>query len=109
MHRYLLLFVAFLSMSLTGLAADPPVEKSFAGKAACVQLEKANGPFLFLEDPEVKTFGNHTFLIGAVISPDKKAPRVRRWIPIAQVIMLEEFATVDDMGKMYRFNPTAEK
>lgn len=77
----------------------------FTGKALFVQMKQGHSPgSVPLEEPQVKTLGERTFLIGRVVNGTR-----RFWLPLADVARIEEFADVEELGKHYQIGRPAEK
>ena len=100
--RLVKVFGAVVLLALLGVAlaqsSDGPKtgdlkEAAFAGKAVHVvlkgqiQLQAKNSTFLFLEQPQIRTFGNGSFVTGRSIEHGRQI-----WVPLSEVTAIEEFA-----------------
>jgi hypothetical protein len=108
------LFGALICCALlgVGLAQDANSSKSehhgaFSGKAAFVRLKNAVRPTLAVEDPQIQTFGETSFMIGRAAEGPVRS--VRLWVPISDVLEIEEFSDVKEMGKWYKLSPAPTK
>jgi hypothetical protein len=79
-------------------------EATFTGKAIFVQTREPSRQNLLLEEPQVKELGNRSFLVGRVVQGE-----TRFWLPLADVARIEEFASVEELGKHYQLGRPAEK
>jgi hypothetical protein len=108
------LFGALICCALlgVGLAQDSNSSKSehhgaFSGKAAFVRLKNAGRPTLAVEDPQIQTFGEISFLIGRAAEGPMRS--VRLWVPISDVLEIEEFSDDKEMGRWYKLSPAPTK
>ena len=104
--------VLFGSLALAGLwtvclAQEPPAgkdEPAFVGKAVFVMIKHPTQDHMFLERPQIRTFGERSFLIGQMVHS-----KTRAWIPLADVARIEEFADVEALAKQYRIGDPPKK
>jgi hypothetical protein len=109
------LFGALVCCALlgVGLAQNANSSKSeshhdaFSGKAAFVRLKNQGQPTLAVEDPQIQTFGENSFLIGRAAEGPVRS--VRLWVPISDVLEIEEFSEVKEMGRWYKLSPAPAK
>ncbi len=85
-------------------AAGKPAEATFTGKAIAVHLKGQPSAISLLEEPQIRTVGDCTFLIGRVAQGHQ-----RMWLPLADVARIEEFADVEALGKHYRLGQPPQK
>lgn len=105
---------ALLGVGLAQSSGGPKVgdlkEATFTGKAVHVvlkgqiQLQAKNSTFLFLEQPQIRVFGNGSFVTGRSIEHGRQI-----WVPLSEVAVIEEFADLKEMGKVYSLPRPAEK
>jgi hypothetical protein len=95
----LLAAVAVVGLALGSgpLRAADTGEYRFEGKAARVSVKGPVGPEMFIEQPRVRMLGDRPFVVGKPVGG-----RGLVWLPLADVILIEEFADVKEMGKVYR-------
>jgi hypothetical protein len=85
---------------------DRPQSDTFTGKAAFVATKNADTSIGIL-DPEIRTLGDRTFVVGR--SADAPEATLRVWIPVSEVKTIHEFADVKQMAKMYRVQSAETK
>jgi len=96
-----------------GLAQDSTPAKSeghhdaFSGKALFIRLRNPSRSTVAVEDPQIQTFGESSFLIGRAAEGPVRS--VRLWLPLSDVLEIEEFADVKEMGKWYKLSPVPAK
>src|SRR5436190_4409468 len=99
-----------LVQSSDGPKASDLKESAFTGKAIHVvlkgqiQLQAKNSTFLFLEQSQIRGFGNGSFVTGRSIEHGRQI-----WVPLSEVAAIEEFADLKEMGKVYGLPRPAEK
>lgn len=87
-------------------AADKPKngeakpDKAFEGKAIWVQTKLPTRPSTALEEPQLKRLGERWFVVGKPVGVDALSSRT--WIPLEDVVAIEEFSSREEMGKYYR-------
>ena len=106
--------LAFLAVGLAQSSDGPKPgdlkEAAFTGKAIHVvlkgqiQLQAKNSTFLFLEQSQIRGFGNGSFVTGRSIEHGRQI-----WVPLSEVAAIEEFADLKEMGKVYGLPRPAEK
>src|SRR3954447_11568776 len=79
-------------------------KSAFTGKAIFVETNSQSLQNVLLEDPQVKTLGERTFVVGRVVNSTRRC-----WIPLSNVDRIEEFADVEEMGKYYKLGRRPEK
>lgn len=85
-------------------------EVAFTGKAIHVllknqmQLQGRKSTYLFMEQPQIKVFGNTSFVVGRSIEHSTQV-----WVPLSEVAAIEEFADVKEMGKIYSLPRPVDK
>ncbi len=99
------LLIAGMCTSKTS-RADAPDTSDFSGKAVFVHRREANWSGGLL-NPRIRTFGVQSFLIGRPIGGPTQASAL--WIPLTDIIEIEEFADAHEMGKSYRLPDGAAK
>ncbi|MBN9522125.1 hypothetical protein J0H58_27005 [bacterium] len=72
-----------------------PGPEGFTGSAVVVWLKGANEG-VRLEAPEVRTAGDRAFLVGREPGETR-----RQWLPLADVVRVEEFADLQELGRRY--------
>jgi len=99
-----------LAYSSEGPQPGKPNEPAFTGKAIHVVLKgqlNLNGgttTFLFLEQPQIRVFGDRSFLGGRSLEHSTVV-----LVPLSDVAVIQEFTDVRAMGKVYSLPRTAEK
>jgi len=99
-----------LAYSSEGPRPGKPNEPAFTGKAIHVVLKgqlNLNGgttTFLFLEQPQIRVFGDRSFLGGRSLEHSTVV-----LVPLSDVAVIQEFTDVRAMGKVYSLPRTAEK
>jgi hypothetical protein len=106
---------ALISGALMGasFAEEPSPSKSethhdaFTGKALFVRLKNPGRSTVVLEDPQIQTFGENSFLIGRAVEGPVRSLRI--WVPLSDVLEIEEFTDLKEMGKWYKLSPVTGK
>jgi hypothetical protein len=78
------------------VSAAPPEEYEFpSGKA--LRVTRKQGEPYYLSSPEVVRIGDRSFLSGYRVGEDMTV-----YVPVSEIDLIEQFATVDDLKKRYR-------
>lgn len=100
----LLVALAALSIRPGGLvSAAPPEERTFLKDGAVRVTRTGSTEAFFLSSPGSVKVGDRGFLYGWKVGGDSAL-----YIPVSEIVMIEEFPTVERMKKVYRLDP-AEK
>jgi hypothetical protein len=92
-----------VSASLPGKTSE-----SFSGKALYITLKNSSQGGVAVEDPEFRTLGDRTFLVGH--SPAVPANVLRKfWVPVAEIWTIEEFVDNKEMARVYRIESADAK
>ena len=87
------------------VSAAPPEEMKFDKGKALRITRKQGGEPLYLSRPEAVRIGDRSFLSGYRVGAD-----VAVYVPVSDVDLIEEFASVEALKKLYRVgdapNPT---
>jgi hypothetical protein len=103
----LLVGCAALAAGLRASGVPGPEVKpapAFEGKAVVVQT-KGNVTY-YLERPTVKRLADRPFVVGRGVGRTKPA---MVWVPVDEVVMVDEFADVGEMSRWYRLDAGPER
>src|SRR5687767_256093 len=94
------------AVSLAQAPNQPPTKEApaFVGQAIFVMIKHPTQDHQFLERPQIRTFGERSFLIGHAVHT-----KTRVWIPLADVARIEEFADMEELTKHYRIGNPPKK
>ena len=81
---------------------ENPKGGAFTGKAIAVHVKSQ--AIVPLDQPTIKTFGERTFVIGQV--PNRAT---KLWLPLVDVLKIEEFADLDELSKHYQIGAAPKK
>ena len=83
-------------------AVDRP--GGFTGKAAFVTMKGPPQSLTPIENPQFRTIGQHTFLVGKIVNGEQLV-----WLPASEIARIEEFADLEALGKFWHIGPRAKK
>jgi hypothetical protein len=92
----LVLLGASLAWSDDTPGAGKPAAVAFTGKAVHVKAKGLDG--LLLEEAQLKVLGDRLFLTGKDVEDG-----FRVWVPMSDIVKIEEFADVGQLKKQYTF------
>jgi hypothetical protein len=105
--------LASLALLSAGVCQETKTTRSdrnadvFSGKAVFVTIAKNSDRNVGLQDPEIRTLGDRSFLVGR--DPDASSIKKWIWVPLSEVREIEEFVDVKAMAAVYRIGAADAK